>query len=66
MSSLMVCQVTLGGEAHLTVSKVAFKRFLAIMDSHVCKEISLFSEGFLTAIHLAYEWSFTRLKQLKA
>lgn len=35
MSSLVVSEVSLGGEAHVAVGKVTLERLLAIMNSHM-------------------------------
>jgi hypothetical protein len=59
--SLVVSQVSLSGETHITVSIIAFEGFLAVVDSHMCEQITLFPECFFTTFDLAYKRSFTSL-----
>lgn len=61
MSSFVVSEMSLGGEAHITVGKVTPEWLLSIVDAHVCEQVALLSEGLLTAFNLADEWSLSSL-----
>ena len=61
MPSLVVCEMTLCSEAHITVSEVAPERLLAIVNTHVGEQVALLAESFLAALHLTNEWSLPSL-----
>jgi hypothetical protein len=50
------------GEAAVTISKVAFKRFLTIVYPEVCQQVSLFSKGLFTAFLRANEGPLSRME----
>ena len=57
MLFLVILKQVKSGKASLTVCKVTLERFLAIMNSEVCKQISFFPECFFTSLLRANEGS---------
>ena len=62
MSPFVVCQMTLGSKTHVTVSKIAFKRLLTIVDPHMGQKVTFFPKSFLTAFSLTDKRSFASLQ----
>jgi hypothetical protein len=62
MPPFVICEVTLGRETHLAVGEIAAERLLAVVDSHMRKQIAFLSESFLTTFHLTYEWTLSSLQ----
>lgn len=56
MPSLVISQMPLRREAHLTVSEVAPEWLLPVVNPHMRKQVALFPESFLASLHLTYKW----------
>jgi len=51
-----------GSKATVTISKVAFERFLSVVDSQVSKQIAFFSESFFASFFRTNERSLASMK----
>ena len=61
MSSLVIRKMSVGCEGSATVRKIAHKRLLAIMNTLVGFQVSLFCEALAAALELADERFFANL-----